>query len=115
MSLPQILLIIAVIFSLAVGQVLFKQAATDLIFTPKDLLITMVNVRLVAALAIYGVATILWLYVLKFTPLKMAYPFFGLTFVIVPTLSYFFINEELSWHTYAGGLVIGLGIWISIQ
>ena len=53
-------------------------------------------------------------FVLKATPLRIAYPFAALAFFIVPVLSHFFLGEDLHWNTFAGAFLIALGVWVSI-
>lgn len=88
------------ICSLAVGQVLFKMSAGSLVFSqPK----TLFSPILLAALVLYGVATVTWLLVLKRMPLSVAFPFYGLVFCIVPLLSHFILDERIRPLTLVGG------------
>ena len=112
MSFNQIMLILLTVVLLSVGQVLLKFAAMDMknidiysIFQPK----------LILALSLYVIGTVFWIAVLRDTPLKIAYPFVGLAFVIVPILSWLFLDEQIGFNSIVGGLVILIGIWIAIS
>jgi drug/metabolite transporter (DMT)-like permease len=87
--------------AIAGGQILFKLAAraggSERGRFPWDIL----NAWLIAALAVYGAATLLWVWLLKSLPLNVAYPFVGLAFVIVPMLARFTLGEALDWRHVA--------------
>ena len=102
-------LLLATIAVLAGGQVLFKLSANGLqLGDPR----TFLSVPLVAALGIYGVATLMWLVVLTRLPLSVAFPFYGLTFLLVPLLAWLFLGEPLRIQTLVGGVVIIIGVAI---
>jgi len=114
MSLIQFTFVILTVFALSTGQILFKLAATSISLTNQNLLIGLLNTKLIAALAVYFIATIMWLFVLRGVPLKVAYPFAALAFFLVPIMAHFFLGEELSWNTFAGAAFIAIGVWVSI-
>ncbi|MGB6099389.1 MAG: EamA family transporter [Comamonas sp.] len=97
------------VFSISIGQLLFKKAAQAL---PDTLTITAVlhNGWLFASLMLYGVTTLGWIWILRHAPLHLAYPFMGLAFLIVPTLAWMFLGEPLHWRTLAGGALIMAGV-----
>ena len=112
MSPTNLALTLACVAAIAVGQVFFKlaaRAASGAGAVPWDLL----NPYLFIALAIYGAATLLWVWLLKTLPLNVAYPFVGLAFVIVPVLGAFFLDETLDWRHLAGGALIASGVAIA--
>ena len=112
MLLNQIMLILLTITLLSVGQVLFKLAAMEI----KNIDISsLLQPKLILALCIYGIATVLWIAVLRHTPLRIAYPFVGLAFLIVPVLSWFWMDEQISLNTIVGGTVILVGVWITVS
>ena len=114
MSLLQISLTLLVVAALSVGQVLFKLAATDMSQVGGITFANLLSGKLVIALAVYGVATGLWLAVLRITPLRLAYPFAALAFLIVPLLSHFWVGEPLRLNTFIGAAIILAGVWISV-
>jgi drug/metabolite transporter (DMT)-like permease len=114
MQIRWLLLTVLCVALLAVGQMLFKSAAeqwridgwswTSLrgFFSPP----------LLAALALYAVATVLWVFVLRTVPLSLAFPVYALTFIIVPLMAYFVWDEPVTYNTLLGGVVIMLGVII---
>lgn len=114
MTYIQLAFILLTVSALSVGQILFKLASESITFTGAGFVASLLDLRLLVALAVYGGATIMWLAVLKMTPLRLAYPFVALAFVIVPILAHFILGEKLSWNTFAGAVLIGLGVWLSV-
>lgn len=114
MPLSQFVFIILTIISLSVGQLLFKMAASSFEFSIEGILNNLVNIKLIIALAVYFFATIMWLLVLKATPLRVAYPFAALAFIIVPILAHFLLGESINWNTFAGAGLIAIGVWVSV-
>ncbi len=97
------------VLGISVGQLLFKKAASvlpDILTLPALLQ----NGWLVIALALYGITTLGWVWILRHAPLHLAYPFMGLAFLIVPTLAWGFLGEPLHWRTLAGGALIMVGV-----
>ena len=110
----QILFVLFTIFILAAGQILFKVASVKLDLSYKGLITgLLLNPTLILAVAIYSVATVFWLFVLKSMPLNVAYPFTALGFFIVPLLAYAFLGEPLRWTSFAGAGIIMLGVYVS--
>jgi undecaprenyl phosphate-alpha-L-ara4N flippase subunit ArnE len=114
LSSSQLALIFCTVIALAAGQVLFKLTAGSISIEPGRILQSLFNWKLVLALTIYAIATVMWIVVLRTTPLRVAYPFIALGFVIVPVLSHYLLGESISWKTFAGALLIGAGVWISV-
>lgn len=101
---------------MAVGQVLFKLAATDIARvegTGGFSWQAWINPKLILALFVYGVATLCWLFALKAVPLRLAYPFVAMAFVIVPVLAHFLLGEELKPSTFVGAALIVAGVLVS--
>lgn len=112
MTISQIVFIALTIAALSVGQVLFKLAAMDM----KNIsFLTLLQPKLILALCVYAVATVLWIGALRTTPLRLAYPFASLAFFIVPILSWLWIGEAISLNTFLGAAVILIGVWISVS
>lgn len=97
------------VLCIAVGQLLFKKAALALPPHPQ-LMDWLTNGWLIASLALYGLTTLGWVWILRHAPLHLAYPFMGLAFLIVPTLAWAFLGEPLHWRTLAGGALIMAGV-----
>ena len=112
MSISQVILIFLTVVFLSIGQVLFKLAAMDI----KNVnFFSILQPKLILALCVYGIATIMWIGVLRHTPLRLAYPFVALAFLIVPVLSWLWINEPISVNAFVGGTIILIGVWISVS
>jgi undecaprenyl phosphate-alpha-L-ara4N flippase subunit ArnE len=53
-------------------------------------------------------------FVLKATPLQVAYPFGALAFFVVPILAHFLPGESINWNTFAGPSLIAIDVWVSV-
>lgn len=104
------LLLAATLLLLSMGQILFKYASKGVSFgDPRSLL----SPSLLSGLFVYGVATIMWILVLKKLPLSLAFPFYGLTFLLVPLLAHFLIGEKIGYQTLLGGAIIMFGVFVA--
>lgn len=111
------ILIITVVLMICFGQILFKVIAKDM---PNNFVITQWVAFVFApltlsAFVLYGIATFLWIYVLKLYPLSMAYPFMALAFVVVPIASFYIFHEEISLNLIIGSSLIVIGIIVAIR
>lgn len=113
MSAVQLSFIILTVIALSVGQVLFKVASESFDLSPDNFIKAIFNVKLLSALTVYFVATVMWLLVLRATPLRVAYPFVALAFVLVPVMAHFILGEGLRWNTFVGAMIIALGVLVS--
>ena len=109
MSLPLTLYTIACVLGISLGQLLFKKAA-EAAEPGAGVLGLLTNGWLITALALYGVTTLAWVWVLRHAPLHLAYSFMGLAFIIVPLLAWAFLGEPLGWQTLLGGALILAGV-----
>ncbi|MGA2937161.1 MAG: EamA family transporter [Syntrophobacteraceae bacterium] len=114
MSLSQLSLIFLTVIALSAGQILFKMAAGSFEFSAAGLINGLLNTKLIIALVVYFFATLTWLFALKATPLRVAYPFGALAFFIVPVLAHFLLGESIKWNTFAGAALIAVGVWVSV-
>jgi drug/metabolite transporter (DMT)-like permease len=99
-------------FLLAFGQILFKQASRSL-GGPDGFVSLLSSIHFWSAIILYGGSTLLWIWLIRDTPLNRAYPFVALAFVVVPILSYFVLNERLTRAGMLGSVFIVIGIIIS--
>jgi len=97
---------------IAVGQVLFKQTSERLSASGKAFHSIAFDPLFVLALAIYGSATVLWIYVLKHVPLAYAYSFMALTFVLVPLMAALWLGETVTLKYAIGAALIIAGLMI---
>ena len=114
MSLQLSLITLICVTCISIGQLLFKQAANALPANP-GLMDWATNYWLIASLALYGVTTLGWVWILRHAPLHLAYPFMGLAFLIVPTLAWLFLGEPIGWRTLVGGALILAGVALASQ
>ncbi|MDH5527495.1 MAG: EamA family transporter [Nitrospirota bacterium] len=102
--------------ALAAGQVLFKLSARHVAGAQdiSGLLQLALYPWFLLSLVLYGGATLLWVWILRKVPLTAAYPFFALTFLLVPLVGVLFLGERVDMHYWLGvGLIMG-GIWITV-
>lgn len=98
---------------ISAGQVLFKlTSARTGAPDAAGLLRLLADPYLIAAFVIYGVGTIVWVYVLKSVPLSVAYSFMALTFCAVPLLAWLLLGETLSLRYAAGAALIMAGLLV---
>ena len=110
-------LIIASVLLTSVGQLLLKLGASappirQALSTGDAVAIAsaaLTSPFLIAGLAIYGLATLVWVVVLSKVDLSLAYPFVSLGFVAVLFLSVTFLGETLTPLRLAGSLIIAIG------
>lgn len=101
--------VIVCTLGIAVGQILFKLSANaakhaDSFFAAPALL------YLFFALALYGVTTLAWVWVLQKADLGRIYPFMAVSFVFVPLVSYFVFGERFSTNYFFGLALVVLGL-----
>ena len=98
---------------IAFGQILFKMTGDKLATTGAPFYTSFYDPIFISSLALYGLATLLWIYVLKTAPLSYAYPFMALSFVIVPLLAAFYLKEPVTLkYAFGTGLIV-LGLIIA--
>lgn len=103
---------IACVFIIAAGQLLFKKAGMEIQAVGSW---ASMRVMLVvgAALFIYGLATLLWISLLRYVPLNKAYVFMALSFVLVPIASTFIFREQVTLGYWAGVALIVSGVIVA--
>jgi drug/metabolite transporter (DMT)-like permease len=113
LGLTQILLLAGYAAGMAGGQILFKLASQRL--TPGGKLVDHLlelsgNAYFLAAVCLYGVLAIAWVWILSFTPLSRAYPFVALAFAITPLLGAWLFVEPITARLLIGIAVILVGL-----
>ena len=112
LNLGQIALLIACASGMAAGQLLFKAAALRLgdgypLPTRAPLLLR--NTPFTGAIVLYAALSILWVWLLTFTPLSRAYPFVAVAFALTAVLGALVFAEPLSARLLAGIVAIACG------
>jgi multidrug transporter EmrE-like cation transporter len=104
--------LVAFTFTLAIGQVLFKKAGLAMRGLPvrDGFLAVARQPAFYAALALYGGATFLWIWILSRVPLSQAYPWVALGTAIVPFLGWCIFGERLAPVFWVGVVLIMAGI-----
>jgi len=113
LSMLQIWCLVAYAVAMTAGQVLFKlaalkEAASD---GPLERVLALAhNAYFGAALALYAALTVLWVWILTFTPLSRAYAFVALAFVLTPLAGGFLFAEPIPMRVIVGigFVVVGL-------
>lgn len=96
-----------------VGQLLFKLASLRHGELEGPILWRLLgNLPLAGAFAWYGVSAVLWLAILKRTPLSVAYPAAIVGAALVPPLAWAAFGEPLSWTLAGGYLLMLAGLWL---
>ena len=99
---------------LALGQIMFKVAAdagtaAGTFFAPRPALIA------IAAFAVFGIASIAWIFLLQHAPISRVYPFAGLAFVVVPIAAHFVLGDTLGGRYVVGSVIIACGVVITVS
>ena len=114
MSLSNIVQLLGFSVLLSIGQLLLKRAALQVADDGVAAAIAKLALSptLWAALVLYGLSTMLWVLILRTTPLSLAYPFVALGFVLLPVLSWWLFDEKLGWSLLAGTVLIVCGVLV---
>lgn len=106
------ILVALCVISLAAGQLLFKTVSGKM-SNLSSLLLTYDTAKFFfAAMALYGVSTLLWISALRTLPLSKAYPFMAIGFIIVPIAAHLIFGERLTYLYFIGATIIVCGIII---
>ena len=65
---------------------------------------------LLGGLTALGLGMLLWLVILQYVPLNIAYPMLSLNFVLVTLASHFWFKEKTGWRGWCGIACIMLGV-----
>jgi drug/metabolite transporter (DMT)-like permease len=112
---PTIIMIFCICMAvlLSIGQILFKFAAQDLASaTERGLITALLSPWLFAAVALYAVTTVLWVYILTRAPLSQAYPFVLFGMALVPLAAHLFFGEVLSVRFLIGMTLVIAGLTV---
>jgi len=114
LSLSQIVALVAYAAAMAGGQLLFKTAALRGAGEGplgERMAGFLLNGYFFVALILYAALTVLWVWILSFTPLSRAYPFVALAFALTPALGGLFFAEPLSMRLVIGIVLILCGLF----
>lgn len=99
----------------AVAQMSFKHGVTQVHVNPDMHVVYKAWLFLTSpfvfiGLALYGVGTVLWLFALKQMDLSLAYPFVGMSFIMVFAFGVMFLGEPFNVSRLVGTIIIAVGI-----
>jgi drug/metabolite transporter (DMT)-like permease len=118
LNLGQIAMLITYAAGMAAGQLLFKAAALRLgdghPLSTRALLLLLQDAPFIGAIVLYAALSVLWVWLLTFTPLSRAYPFVAVAFVLTPVLGALVFAEPLSARLLVGIAVIACGLGLVV-
>jgi drug/metabolite transporter (DMT)-like permease len=116
MSLLTLALILATVTASACAQLALKLGMTSPAVAAampeggKSLLLAVASSPMVwTGLTIYGLSVAVWLWILSKVELSLAYPFVGVSFIVVMLFGAFLLNESVTPLRMAGTLLIAVG------
>lgn len=102
------------VVGLAIGQILFKVSATSLTQTGSFFAFKTAS-TLIAAMALYAITSVAWVWVLQKEELGRAYPLMALAFVFVPLGSHLAFGERFQSQYFVGVALIMIGIVLAVR
>lgn len=108
------LVAIICVSGIVAGQLLFKMganawASSGSFFAVKTLTI------LATAMALYGLTSIAWVWVLQKAELGKIYPYMAMAFILVPLASYWLFSERFHPQYILGVILIASGILLTVK
>lgn len=101
------------VVGIAAGQVLFKLCAQA--YRLQGPLASATLGLFGASITLYGITTLVWIWVLSRSELGKVYPLMALAFVLVPLASHIIFNERFSNQYVLGLLLIICGILLTAR
>ncbi len=100
---------------LAAGQLLFKHVGDALRGRPlsEAALVLTRQPALYAALCLYGLSTLLWIWILSRIPLTQAYPWVAVGIIVVPILSHHVYSEAAGPLYWLGAALCAVGVLLT--
>jgi drug/metabolite transporter (DMT)-like permease len=110
--------VLALVFysvGLVIGQMLFKLAAAgQSALVGRSLALRafalMIDKYFIAAMVMYLVLSLAWVWILTVVPISKAYPFIALNFILVAGAGAALFSERLAPQNWVGLILIGAGI-----
>jgi drug/metabolite transporter (DMT)-like permease len=100
---------------MALGQLLFKRAGLEVKghLLADGLNVLMRSPAFYAALFLYGLSTLLWIWILSRVSLSQAYPWVAVTITIVPLLGWLVFGERMSAIYWLGIVFVIVGVMLT--
>lgn len=106
------LLIVLNICLLVIGQTLWKIGVKDVTFNSiAGVLTLLLSPWIISGVLLYGLATVLWIYLLSKYPLSFLYPLQSLAYVIALLIAIFLFKEYVSMYKWFGVIFILIGVY----
>jgi multidrug transporter EmrE-like cation transporter len=111
------LLLVSVVFAIG-GQLTLKSAMNEIgrigsaeVRVPLDTIARVAKEpRLWIGLTLFGISALFWLVVLSRVPLSVAYPFVGVSYILVVLFSRLILHEQVPPLRWVGVVVVAVGI-----
>jgi drug/metabolite transporter (DMT)-like permease len=113
LSLTQVVILCGYAAGMTGGQLLFKAASSTFAGNApigERLFAAFHNTFFLLAIVLYAALTVLWVWILSFTPLSRAYPFVALAFAMTPLFASFAYGDHLSIRLLGGIILIMCGL-----
>lgn len=107
-----IFLAINIVF-LATGQMLWKLGMSKM--EGFNIVNIILNPYIICGVVLYGLATLLWLYVLSKEELSLVYPLQSITYVLGTILAIYMFHENVSLVRWMGIAIIVLGASLVVK
>ncbi len=99
---------------LATGQILWKTGMYNKdIRSLKQILFTLFDPYIFGGLCIYGITTLLWLFIISKADLSYVYPIQSIVLVIMVVSSALVFKETVTINRWVGAIIIGIGVVVA--
>ena len=113
------LLVVSVVFAIA-GQITLRAAmrevgrigAREVSAAGETVRRAATEPRLWIGLILFGISALFWLVVLSRVPLSVAYPFVGVSYILIVLFARLFLHEHVPTLRWIGVLIVAVGIAI---
>lgn len=113
MNLINFLLILANTLMLVSGQFLWKfglQSKSNVFESFYSVIKLFLSPYVLSGLFLYGLATVLWLFILTRVPLSVAYPIQSIAYILAAVGAYFVFGESITVYKIIGCTFIMIGV-----
>jgi drug/metabolite transporter (DMT)-like permease len=112
MSVLQVLILVLYAVGMCAGQLLFKLSASRMPAGSlvDKLLYLVFNPAFAGAMVLYLVLSLVWVWILSFTPISRAYPFVTISIVLTPVIGAIWFHESLPPTFYIGMVLLFSGL-----
>jgi drug/metabolite transporter (DMT)-like permease len=104
---------LVIVAMISTGQILFKIAAERISASGGQLTLPAMSV-VALSLALYGIATLAWIWILQWYPLSRIYPLMALSFILVPVGGVLIFDERLTLSFFGGTALLLAGLFLIV-